>query len=107
MLEDVITSVECGINGQVWLKLYQLQFDALPIGGTQAGGNSDVYLTYNWFKQTFFPLLVHPSCFIYTDRLFKNCKRGSAPVIKHDLAVPKIVSGIYRKDKYEKDADII
>lgn len=97
MLEDVITSVDCGVRGQVWLKLYLLQFDALPIGGVQSGGNSEIYLTYDWFKQTFFPVLVYPACFIYTDKMFKNCKRGSAPVIKHDRAVPKIISSAYKK----------
>lgn len=98
MLEDCVTSVEMANNGNISIISTLIQYDSVQpaaTGGKTVGGNSSVYNTFDKFKQTFFPIVVRPSCFKYTNANF-NKGRIMYPSVKYDNSIPKIIGGVYK-----------
>ena len=95
MYEDLITPLDNRTTNLVWLQLLEVEFDVVSgIGqGKVKGGNSDVYNTYNAFKQVMFPVLTAPDCnyVIVKNSRFRTKTKSS------EYVFPKIISERYKK----------
>lgn len=94
MVEDLITSIDASMRGDVWFQFLPLQVEIQMSEGAVSGGNSDAYNSFGKYKMTFFPTIIYPSS--NRPRYVKN---HWVTTTSPDNAVPKIISSSYRKER--------
>ncbi len=62
MIHDLLTSISCNMQGQVWMQLLNIQIDIKVSEGKCDGGSAEVYRSFNKFRRVCFPLMMYPSC---------------------------------------------
>jgi hypothetical protein len=94
--EDVNAYVVQGARGHLFFTIMNLQLNQVQTQ-KQAGGLTEIYLDSGTYIKSFFSVMMAPSCVSIrtmgrTDRRFHHS-------IKWDNAIPKIISGKYKKAK--------
>lgn len=92
MLEDLITSLDYNMWGNVWMQLLPIQVEIVMSEGKVEGGNSDAYNNLNQFEMNFLPVVAHPECckVRFTDK-------WSVTTHAKDIS-PAIISEKYKKE---------
>lgn len=93
-VEDLITSIDLGIRGDVCLQFVPIQLELCMSEGTQQGGMSEAYNETGRFKFYSMPAMVYPNCVSVAFDGLKWKTRTRA-----EYSVPKIVSSRYRKER--------
>lgn len=95
MNEDVTTYVNLGSRGYLFFTVADVSIDQLATQSL-SGGMSDGYLDSGTYVKTFYTIMACPSCVkMYTMGV---TNKRFHHVIDWDKAVPKIISGKYRKE---------
>jgi hypothetical protein len=94
--EDVNAYVVQGARGHLFFTIMNLQLNQVQTQ-KQAGGLTEIYIDSGTYIKSFFSVMMAPSCVSIrtmgrTDRRFHHS-------IKWDNAIPKIISGKYKKAK--------
>ncbi len=94
MVEDLITSIDAAISGEVWFQFLPIQCEIKMSEGEVDGGNSDVYRQLGMYKISFMPVIAHPS-----SNAVKFGKKSWISTTAPDKCIPKIISSRYRKER--------
>lgn len=94
MVEDLITSIDAAISGDVWFQFLPIQCEILMSEGAVDGGNSDVYRQLGMYKISFMPVIAYPS-----SNSVKYGKKTWISSTSPDKCIPKIISSRYRKER--------
>ena len=92
MVEDLITSIDCGIQGQIWLQFLPIQVEICMSEGAVSGGNSEAYNDFGKYRLSFFPTMCYPS--FNSPRFLNNHWLTTTKAIN---SIPKILSGRFKK----------
>ena len=94
MVEDMITSIDAAMSGDVWFQFLPIQVEIKMSEGTVDGGNSDVYRQLGMYRISFMPVIAHPS-----SNAVRLGKKTWASTTTPDKCIPKIISSRYRKER--------
>lgn len=94
MVEDLITSIDAAMNGDVWFQFLPIQCEIKMSEGAVDGGNSDVYRQLGMYRISFMPVIAYPS-----SNAVRLSKKSWASTTTPDKCVPKILSSRYRKER--------
>ena len=94
MVEDMITSIDAAMRGDVWFQFLPIQCEIKMSEGTVEGGNSDVYRQLGMYKISFMPVIAYPS-----SNAVKLGKKTWISTTTPDKCIPKIISSRYRKER--------
>ena len=94
MVEDLITSIDAAMNGEVWFQFLPIQCEIKMSEGAVEGGNSDVYRQLGMYKISFMPVITYPS-----SNAVKLGKKSWISTTAPDKCIPKIISSRYRKER--------
>lgn len=94
MVEDLITSIDAAISGDVWFQFLPIQCEIKMSEGAVDGGNSDVYRQLGMYRISFMPVIAYPS-----SNAVKLGKKTWASTTTPDKCIPKIISSRYRKER--------
>ena len=92
MIHDLLTSISCNMQGQVWMQLLNIQIDIKMSEGKVDGVSADVYRSFDKFRRVCFPLMMYPSC---NYPRWLNDKWITT--MKPDNSCNKIIESRYRK----------
>ena len=93
-VEDLITSIDVGIRGDVCLQFIPIQLELCMNEGALPGGMSDAYNETGRFKFYSMPAIIYPNCVSVE---FDGTKWRTRTQAEH--SVPKIISSRYRKER--------
>lgn len=93
-VEDLITSIDAGVSGNVWLQFIPIQLELCMSEGAMSGGMSDAYNQTGRFKFYSMPSIIYPNCISVE---FDGTKWRTRT--KAEYSVPKIISSRYRKER--------
>lgn len=93
-VEDLITSIDLGIRGDVCFQFIPIQLELCMSEGTVQGGMSAAYNETGRFKFYSMPAMIYPNCVSVAFDGVKWKTRTRA-----EYAVPKIISSRFRKDR--------
>ena len=93
-VEDLITSIDVGVRGDVCLQFIPIQLELCMSEGVQQGGMSDAYNQTGRFKFYSMPSIIYPNCISVE---FDGTKWRTRT--KAEYSVPKIISSRYRKER--------
>jgi len=93
-VEDLVTSIDVGIRGDVCLQFTPIQLELCMNEGTLPGGMSDAYNETGRFKFYSMPMIIYPNCVSVEFDGTKWKTRTRA-----EYSVPKIISSRYRKER--------
>ena len=94
MVEDLITSIDAAMNGDVWFQFLPIQCEIKMSEGAVDGGNSDVYRQLGMYRISFMPVIAYPS-----SNAVRCSKKSWASTTSPDKCIPKILSSRYRKER--------
>ena len=94
MVEDLITSIDAAMNGDVWFQFLPIQCEIKMSEGAVDGGNSDVYRQLGMYRISFMPVIAYPS-----SNAVRHGKKSWASTTSPDKCIPKIISSRYRKER--------
>ena len=94
MVEDLITSIDAAISGEVWFQFLPIQCEIKMSEGAVDGGNSDVYRQLGMYRISFMPVIAYPS-----SNAVRFGKKTWASTTTPDKCIPKIISSRYRKER--------
>lgn len=94
MVEDLITSIDAALSGEVWFQFLPIQCEIKMSEGAVDGGNSDVYRQLGMYRISFMPVIAHPS-----SNAVRFGKKTWASTTAPDRCIPKIISSRYRKER--------
>lgn len=94
MVEDMITSIDAAMKGDVWFQFLPIQCEILMNEGAVDGGNSDVYRQLGMYRISFMPVIAYPS-----SNSVRFGKKTWASTTTPDKCIPKIISSRYRKER--------
>lgn len=94
MVEDLITSIDAAISGDVWFQFLPIQCEIKMSEGEVDGGNSDVYRQLGMYKISFMPVIAYPA-----SNAVRTGKKAWASTTSPDKCIPKIISSRYRKER--------
>ncbi len=94
MVEDMITSIDAAMAGDVWFQFLPIQCEIKMSEGVVDGGNSDVYRQLGMYRISFMPVIAYPS-----SNAVRRGKTTWASTTTPDKCIPKIISSRYRKEK--------
>lgn len=94
MVEDLITSIDAAIRGEVWFQFLPIQCEIKMSEGAVDGGNSDVYRQLGMYRISFMPVIAYPS-----SNAVRLGKKTWASTTTPDKCIPKIISSRYRKER--------
>lgn len=91
-VEDLVTSIDAGIRGEVFLQFIPIQLELYMSEGEISGGMSDAYLQTGRYKFYSLPVVIYPNCISVelTDNKWRT--RTNAR-----YSVPQIISSRYKK----------
>ena len=92
MLEDLITSLDAGREGFVWLQLLPIQVEIVMSEGKITGGNSAAYNEFGKYRMNFMPTVVYPDC---NSVRFHNGEWRTT--LTEQYSLPKVISDSYKK----------
>lgn len=93
-VEDLITSIDLGIRGDVCFQFVPIQLELCMSEGKQRGGMSAAYNETGRFKFYSMPAMIYPNCVSVAFDGVKWKTRTRA-----EYTVPKIISSRYRKER--------
>lgn len=93
-VEDLITSIDAGIQGNVCLQFMPIQLELCMNEGTLSGGMSEAYNSTGRYKFYSMPAIIYPNCVSVE---FDGTKWKTRT--KAEYSVPKIISSRYRKER--------
>ncbi len=93
-VEDLVTSIDLGIRGDVCLQFVPIQLELCMSEGTRQGGMSEAYNSIGKYKFYSMPSMIYPNCVsvVFDGAKWKTRTRA-------EYSVPKIISSRYRKEK--------
>ena len=94
MVEDLITSIDAAMSGEVWFQFLPIQCEIKMSEGEVDGGNSDVYRQLGMYRISFMPVIAYPS-----SNAVRRGKKSWASTTSPDKCIPKIISSRYRKER--------
>ena len=94
MVEDLITSIDAAMRGEVWFQFLPIQCEIKMSEGVVDGGNSDVYRQLGMYRISFMPVIAYPS-----SNAVRLGKKSWASTTSPDKCIPKIISSRYRKER--------
>ena len=94
MVEDLITSIDAAMSGDVWFQFLPIQCEIKMSEGAVDGGNSDVYRQLGMYRISFMPVIAYPS-----SNAVRCSKKSWASTTSPDKCIPKILSSRYRKER--------
>lgn len=94
MVEDLITSIDAAMSGDVWFQFLPIQCEIKMSEGAVDGGNSDVYRQLGMYRISFMPVIAYPS-----SNAVRLGKKTWASTTTPDKCIPKIISSRYRKER--------
>ena len=94
MVEDLITSIDAAMTGEVWFQFLPIQCEIKMSEGAVDGGNSDVYRQFGMYRISFMPVIAYPS-----SNAVRFGKKTWASTTTPDKCIPKIISSRYRKER--------
>lgn len=94
MVEDLITSIDAAMRGEVWFQFLPIQCEIKMSEGAVDGGNSDVYRQLGMYRISFMPVIAYPS-----SNAVRLGKKSWASTTSPDKCIPKIISSRYRKER--------
>jgi hypothetical protein len=94
MVEDLITSIDAAMRGEVWFQFLPIQCEIKISEGVVEGGNSDVYRQLGMYRISFMPVIAYPSA-----NAVKYGKKSWITTTTPDKCIPKIISSRYRKER--------
>ena len=94
MVEDMITSIDAAMCGDVWFQFLPMQVEILMSEGAVEGGNSDVYRQLGMYRISFMPIIAYPA-----SNTVRLGKKSWASTTTPDKCIPKIISSRYRKER--------
>lgn len=92
-VEDLITSIDVGVRGDVCLQFMPIQLELCMNEGALPGGMSEAYNATGRFKFYSMPAIIYPNCVSVE---FDGTKWKTRT--KAEYSVPKIISSRYRKE---------
>jgi hypothetical protein len=93
-VEDLVTSIDAGVSGEVWLQFIPIQLELCMSEGVQQGGMSEAYNTTGRYMFYSMPAIIYPNCVSVEFDGTKWRTRTHA-----EFSVPKIISSRYRKER--------
>lgn len=94
MVEDLITSIDAAMSGDVWFQFLPIQCEIQMSEGAVDGGNSDVYRQLGMYRISFMPVIAYPA-----SNAVRRGKKSWASTTTPDKCIPKIISSRYRKER--------
>lgn len=94
MVEDMITSIDAAMSGDVWFQFLPIQVEIKMSEGAVEGGNSEVYRQLGMYRISFMPVIAYPS-----SNTVRLGKKAWASTTTPDKCIPKIISSRYRKER--------
>lgn len=92
-VEDLVTSIDVGLQGYVCLQFMPIQLELCMSEGAVSGGMSEAYNATGRFKFYSMPAIIYPNCVSVE---FDGTKWKTRT--KAEYSVPKIISSRYRKE---------